>query len=134
MGKDQEQEQAKEQNRKREPCRPAFCHFPILGEDARPQADDADADAGEEIGGIEQDAAGLNWKRVMARLEPGAVAEPEMHRQIGHDRDDNKGRKGHCRPAAKGVDQTAERAQDFRRCDPDRGGNDVEYEQHPQEP
>ena len=135
MGIDQQQDRAKEQRRKREPESASVLPLRLPREDARPKADDADADTGQEIGGIEQDAAGLDRKRIMARLEPGSVAErsaASAHRT----RPRRQERPQTPSPAGSRREKIrqAERSQDLRRQRPDRGGDDVEREQHPQEP
>ena len=57
-----------------------------------------------------------------------------MHRQIGRDRDGQKYAEGRQRPLAGGKNQLAEGREDTRRHRPNRGGNQVERQQHPQKP
>ena len=78
MGIDQKQDGAVEQHRQGKPNCPAFGDLAVLRKDTRSEADGADADAGEKIGGIKQDTAGLYGERVMAWLEPGPKEWQEM--------------------------------------------------------
>jgi len=67
----------------------------------------------------------------VARLEPASIAEHQMHRQIGHDRDDQERDKGRDRVVTQCKDQQAECPQDSRRDRPDRDGDDIERQQNP---
>jgi hypothetical protein len=67
---DQKQDCAIEGKRKSEPHRPTLYQQSILSKHPGPQADLTDTDAGKKISGIEQDTAGLNRKRIVARLQP----------------------------------------------------------------
>jgi hypothetical protein len=108
--------------------------FAVLREDAGPENDDADTDTGKEISRVKQDAASLYREWIAARLEPASIAERQMHRQIGHDRDDQERDEGRYRVVTQRKDQQAECPQDSRRHRPDRGGDSIEHQQNPQEP
>ncbi len=130
---DQQQDRAIEQQRNGEPDRPAFYDFTIIRKNAGLQTDGADANAGQEIAGVKQDPAGLDRKRVAARLQPARIAEDQVHRQIHH-RDDQKPYEGRQRPAAKGKDRPAQRRDNARCNRPHRGGDEIQRQQHPQKP
>ena len=111
MGIDQEQDQRQRtapqtpsQTGQRLAISPFSASRPVL------RLIDADADAGKEIGGVEQDATCLNLKGIMPGLEPGSVAERQMRRQIGRDGDDQERDKGRRRPLAQGGKSTGRRA------------------------